>query len=98
MTFDTTGRYRRKPDIVNAVRLNDEGDAPTTLLPDWLFSAVKDGRMSYGLSWFANTGVALQAAYAGDWLVEHVATGAVEVLPDEVFRGRFEMAPEMEEM
>lgn len=92
MTFDTAGRYRRKPDIVNAVRLNVEGDLEVSMqVPNWVLDALTDKRLSYGSGWFANTGVALQAAYAGDWLVEHIATGTVEALPDEMFRGRFEV-------
>lgn len=107
--FENEERYRRKPDLIHAVRLTPEGMIPITHADtDWTKSAQADGRLKYSGAvidtanatlavragqWFANTGVALQAAYGGDWLVLHDATQQVEVLRNEAFRERFEAIP-----
>ena len=94
--FENEERYRRKPDIVHAVRLTAGGVIPIMHADmGWIKKAVADKRLSYrpGGNWFANTGVALQAAYGGDWLVLHDTTGTVEVLRDEDFRARYEVIP-----
>lgn len=104
MSFENEERYRRKPDIVQAVRLTPEGLVPIGQADmPWIKAAKADGRLTHEnkflsppsvhQGWFANTGVALQAAYGGDWLVLHDATRQVEVLRDEVFRGRYEAIP-----
>lgn len=101
--FENEERYRRKPDLVHAVRLTSGGLVPIgqSDMP-WIKAAKADGRLSYRAAeeiyntnggWFANTGVALQAAYGGDWLVLHDATQQVEVLRDEAFRECYEAIP-----
>lgn len=90
MTFESAGRYRRRPDTVHAVRLTPEGGVPAA---DWIRAALERKVLTHGPGgWFANTGVSLQAAYGGDWLVLHDATQAVEVLSDGAFRARYEEA------
>jgi hypothetical protein len=95
VSFENLERYRRKPDIIHAVRLTADGNVPIMHADtDWIKKARTDGRLSHSPGgWFANTGIALQAAYGGDWLVLHDATAAVEVLRDDEFRARYEAIP-----
>lgn len=94
-SFENEERYRRKPDIVQALRLTAEGNVPIMhATAVWLAPAIARQALRHSdAGWFANTGNSLQAAYPGDWLVHHDADGRVEVLTDESFRARFETIP-----
>ncbi len=95
-SFENEERYRRKPDLVQAVRLTAEGNVPIMHADThWIKIAVADKRLQHGLQggWFAGHAGTLQAAYPGDWLVHHDADRRVEVVGDEAFRARFEAIP-----
>lgn len=94
--FENEEIYRRKPETVHAVRLTAEGNVPITHADaGWVKAAVADKRLKYAPDgyWFANTGVNLQAAYPGDWLVLDDGTGKVSVWGDERFRAGYEAIP-----
>ncbi len=95
MSFENQERYRRKPDLVQAVRLTAEGNVPITHADaDWIKRALADKRLQWtGTQYFVNVGsIYATAAYPGDWLTLH-DDGRLEALTDGRFREMYEAIP-----
>lgn len=95
MTFENAERYRRKPDIVQAVRLTAEGNVPIMhATAHWIKAAIADKRLVHTeRGWWAKIDDHSRAAYPGDWLVLHENDQRVRVMTDEMFRDRYETVP-----
>lgn len=100
MTFENAYTYRRKPQVVHAVRMTAEGNIPITHAGTWwMRQAARDRRIVWANGqWLAYMGENhRRVAYPGDWLVFIDKDLNAVVMTDADFRALFEAHVEEEE-
>jgi len=100
MTFENAYTYRRKPQIVHAVRLTAEGNIPVTHTgAAFVRRAIAERRIVWANGqWLAYMGENHRRfAYPGDWLVFTGKELNARVMTDADFRALFDAYIEAEE-